>query len=218
ATRKLRSPGLDQPHQPRKKGEQTLLTHGPDQGAGSGSVNLNECHYYELPWPADVLRQNEYYSQLFSLKITLSYFVEPNPGKSAAVDPANYQSFGLRFVLKRPGETADQFRRRINSAEQVGQNNAPAVDDVGTWQFGSNSITAGSLHCDIWTGTGAQLASRNLICVKPVTGWWKARKNPEVCDQPARYALVLTLDSRGQEIDLHTPISTAIAQPVEIDL
>lgn len=182
------------------------------------SVVFNECHYYPLPWPRDVLEQCG--EQEFKLKITLSYFVEPNPGKSAAIDPQRYQSFGLRFDLKRPRETADQFRKRINAQERenplrAGPNAEP---DSGEWLLGPNSIAAGSLHCDVWRGTGAQLAARNMICIKPVSGWWKERRNREICEQQARYALIVTLTAPDAEIDLYTPIANLIEQGIAIEV
>lgn len=182
------------------------------------SVRANECHYYDLPWPAALLESEEYYDKQFSLKIALSYFVEPNPGKSAAIDPSNYQSYGLRFDLKRSTETTSQFKNRINKAERDGEERAPNAGETGQWLFGPNSISAGSLHCDVWTGTGAQLAKRSVLCVKPVSGWWKQRSNVEVCERSARYALVITIDSCGQEIDLHTPISVSIGKEIEVQI
>jgi len=184
----------------------------------NGNVVFNECHYYPLPWPRDVLEQ--YGEQEFRLKITLSYFVEPNPGKSAAIDPQRYQSFGLRFDIKRPRETATQFRLRINAQERADPRRAgpPAEPDEGEWMLGPKSISAGSLHCDVWSGTGAQLAARNMICVNPVSGWWKERRNPEVCEQQARYALIVTLTAPDAEIDLYTPISNIIDQGIAIEV
>ena len=58
------------------------------------------------------------YNETVELKLTLSYFIEPNPGFSANVDPQRYQSYGLRFDLRRKGETSTQFRRRVNAAER----------------------------------------------------------------------------------------------------
>lgn len=188
----------------------------PYRRSQSGAV-FNQCHYYPLPWPARTLE--EYHDQEFRLKLTLSYFVEPNPGKSAAIDPQRYQSFGLRFDLKRPLETTDQFKKRNNASEREDPRRAgqPAVQDDG-WILGPNGISAGALHCDVWRGTGARLAARNMICIKPVSGWWKERRNPDICEQRARYALIVTLTAPEAEIDLYTPISVLIEQPVEIDI
>jgi hypothetical protein len=49
------------------------------------------------------------------LKVALSYFVEPNPSFATNLDPARYQSFGLRFDLKRSRETIGNFNRRNNA-------------------------------------------------------------------------------------------------------
>jgi hypothetical protein len=188
-------------------------------GRKSYSVGFNECHYYPLPWPKALLEQ--YADNDFILKVTLSYFIEPNPGRAAAIDPQKYQSFGLRFDLKRSQETAIQFRTGINAEETLPPDVAAAArpNDSG-WQFGSSSISAGSIHCDQWVGSGARLASRDLICVKPVGGWWKERSRAEICEQQARYALIVTLASPEVEIDLHTPIAAEIMPevPVEIEV
>lgn len=184
-------------------------------GVKQSSVGLNECHYYPLPWPKAILEQ--YADQDFILRVTLSYFIEPNPGRAAAIDPQKYQSFGLRFDLKRADETEGQYRHWINAEEHppagIGKKRNP--DDAG-WVFGPTSIAAGSIHCDEWKGSGAKLASRDMICVKPVSGWWKERSKAEVCEQQARYALVVTLASPDVDIDLYTPISTAIQPEVEV--
>lgn len=188
----------------------------PYRRAQSGPV-FNECHYYPLPWPRRVLEEQA--DQQFRLKVTLSYFVEPNPGKSAAIDPQRYQSFGLRFDLKRPRETVNQFKERTNADERHDPQRAgyPAVQDEN-WVLGASSISAGSLHCDVWRGSGAQLAARSMICVKPVSGWWKERRTREVCEQQARYALIVTLTAPESEIDLYTPITTVIEQLVAAEV
>jgi hypothetical protein len=181
------------------------------------SIGFNECHYYPLPWPKALLEQHA--DNDFIVKVTLSYFTEPNPGRAAAIDPQKYQSFGLRFDLKRSEETEIQFRTGINAEEVEPPLLAAAgrPNDSG-WEFGPSSISAGSIHCDQWTGSGARLASRDLICVKPVSGWWKERSKVEVCEQLGRYALVITLASPNVEIDLYTPIVTEIVPEVPIEI
>lgn len=186
-------------------------------GVKYNSVGLNECHYYPLPWPKALLEQ--YADQDFVLRITLSYFIEPNPGRSAAIDPQKYQSFGLRFDLKRADETEGQYRYWINAEENppaaIGKKRNP--DDAG-WVFGPTSIAAGSIHCDEWRGSGAKLASRDIICVRPVSGWWKERSKAAVCEQQARYALVVTLASPDVEVDLHTPVMAEIAPQISVGI
>ena len=48
------------------------------------------------------------------LRVTLSYFVEPNPGNRGWVRRYSYSSHGLRFDVRRAAESTDHFRKRIN--------------------------------------------------------------------------------------------------------
>lgn len=182
----------------------------------ASSVRFNECHYYPLPWPKSLLEQ--YAEQEFVLRVTLSYFIEPNPGRAAAIDPQKYQSFGLRFDLKRADENEPRFRHRINASEDAPAAFRDSRSQDDGWVFGPSNVSAGSIHCDEWRGSGAKLAVRDMICVKPVSGWWKERRSTEVCEQVARYALVITLASPEVDIDLYTPIQTVITPQVEIEI
>ena len=185
----------------------------PYSRSGTG---MNECHFYSLPWPREALESLG--EQDVTLKITLSYFVEPNPGSSAAFDPYRYQSFGLRFDLKRRSETVANFAKRLNKQAWENPEDRPSKDDDrDRWLFGTQSMSAGSLHSDEWTGPAVNLLSRNFICIKPVGGWWKERAKADVRARKARYSLVLSLRSEDSEIDLHTPISTMIEAEVGVE-
>ena len=185
----------------------------PYSRSGKG---MNECHFYSLPWPRAALESLG--EQDVTLKITLSYFVEPNPGSSAAFDPYRYQSFGLRFDLKRRSETAVNFAKRLNKQAWEQPKDRPSTDaDGDRWLFGTQSMSAGSLHSDEWTGPAVNLLSREIICIKPVGGWWKDRAKADVRGRKARYSLVLSLHSQDSEIDLYTPISTMIEAEVGVE-
>ena len=185
----------------------------PYSRSGKG---MNECHFYSLPWPRAALESLG--EQDVTLKITLSYFIEPNPGSSAAFDPYRYQSFGLRFDLKRRSETAVDFAKRLNKQAWEQPKDRPSTDaDGDRWLFGTQSMSAGSLHSDEWTGPAVNLLSRNIICIKPVGGWWKDRAKADVRGRKARYSLVLSLRSQDSEIDLYTPISTMIEAEVGVE-
>ena len=171
--------------------------------------SMNICHFYSLPWPREALEGLS--DQDVRLKITLSYFVEPNPGSSASFDPYRYQSHGLRFDLKRRSETGQQFLKRVNKEAWDHPEERPrAQSDDGGWLFGPNSMSAGSLHSDEWTGPAVNLLTRDLICIKPVSGWWRNRASADVRAQRTRYSLVISLRSDDNEVDLHTPISNMI--------
>ncbi|MFT4077568.1 MAG: S8 family peptidase [Asticcacaulis sp.] len=116
-------------------------------------------------------------------------------------------------VVFEAGNREARFKRRIN-AEEAEPGGVSNVADDG-WKLGPRSISAGSLHCDVWTGSGAELAARNMICVKPVSGWWKERRTVAVHGQEARYALIVTLNCGEEELDLYTPIRTTIEQMID---
>ena len=83
-------------------------------GADGRSAVFNEMHYYDLPWPRAALEQLE--NDVVTMKVTLSYFVEPNLTGKAATRPETYRSFGLRFEMKKRTETDARFRSRISAS------------------------------------------------------------------------------------------------------
>lgn len=143
----------------------------------------------------------------------MSYFIEPNPGFSANVDPQRYQSYGLRFDLRRKGETLTQFQRRVNAAEREERRAATATPDDGRWMLGPDSISAGSLHCDVWSGPAVDLLGRDQLCIKPVGGWWRNRASANIVNKRSRYSLVVTLKGPSSEVDLYTPIAALVTVP-----
>ncbi|MBZ9776941.1 S8 family peptidase [Mesorhizobium sp. CO1-1-8] len=173
-----------------------------------GQRKFNECHYYDLPLPAAVLEQLN--NETVQLKVTLSYFIDPNPGFSANVDPQRYQSYGLRFDLRRRGETLERFRQRVNAAEREDGRAPPAHPDDDRWMLGPNSVSAGSLHCDVWTGPAIDLLGRDKLCIKPVMGWWRSRAARDIVNRRTRYSLVVTLKASDVEVDLYTPVRTIV--------
>ena len=206
-----------------------------------GTAKFHQLHLYPLPWPIQALEALG--EKRVELKVTLSYFIEPSPGQIAPKTPARYRSHGLRFDLQHPLENAAQFLVRINTravTEEADEDagtvdvaeptEEPADDEesIGTpkasdhrWRFGSNSRTtkaAGSLHCDVWTGPGAELAARRTLAVTPVSGWWKTRTPKQRYNSQARYALIMTLKSIDEDIDLHAEIDAAIAVRIAQDI
>lgn len=180
------------------------------------NIKFNEAHLFPLPWPIETLQDLD--EQLVRLKVTLSYFVEPNPRFSTAIDTARYQSFGLRFDLKRPKENFQNFLKRKNLQERIAGESAPKTSENNGWLLGEQQITVGSLHCNVWQGTAAELAGRNALWIYPVSGWWRERKSLKRFNSSARYSLVLTLETENQEIDLYTPTETQIAQMIGIQV
>jgi len=180
----------------------------------SASSGFEECHYYDLPWPRQALEALG--DEEVKLKITLSYFIDPNPGALASLDPYRYQSFGLRFDLRRRLESLDTFKKRVNADEREDPRRKPATQtDTDNWRF-PDAASSGSLHCNEWTGPAAWLLARNVLCVKPVGGWWKNRADKQTRQQKTRYALVVSVKTSRTDVTLHTDINAVVSGTVPI--
>jgi len=143
--------------------------------------------------------------------VTLSYFVEPNPSARGNSSKYHYPSHRLRFAVRRPLETVEDFQSRINAAvirEETGRVAAPADSN---WVLGESLRHRGSLHQDIWRGTAAELSNRGFIAVYPSNGWWRTRPAQERFNLPARYSLIVSIRSPETDVDLYTPIAQQIA-------
>ncbi len=187
----------------------------------NGSVQLGALNMHTLPWPRDVLIDNAGVS--VNLKVTLSYFVEPNPSRRGWQSKFRYQSHGLRFAVKGATETEQRFRQRINKLEreeaELGEMDAMSDPDGSNWSLGAQLRSRGSLHSDTWFGTAAQLSEKSEIAVFPVGGWWKDWTDAERAGSIARYALVVTLDVIDDvDVDIYTPIAVAIQAPVTVSV
>ena len=61
---------------------------------------FRDMHLHDLPWPHDVL---EGLGEMpVEMRVTLSYFIEPNPSRRGVRSRYRYESHGLRFDVKRP--------------------------------------------------------------------------------------------------------------------
>jgi hypothetical protein len=181
----------------------------------SGSTAASrEMKVYVLPWPAEVLTSLE--TEEVEMRVTLSYFIEPNPAESARNRKSRYGSHGLRFAVQLPDEDLNDFRKRINKAAREMEDPTQYVGDDG-WVLGPNLRDRGSLHSDIWRGPAADLARRASIAVYPVGGWWKDRTQLERYDSEARFALIVSISTRAVDldIDIYTPITNQIAIAIE---
>jgi hypothetical protein len=181
-----------------------------------GHGRMREMNLHNLPWPIDVLA--DLGSADVRLRVTLSYFIEPNPARRGWQRRYRYASHGLRFEVRRPTESNDDFRKRINQLALEEEEQRPrSQTDASEWQFGPEQRTTGSLHTDTWTGTAADLARRGVVGVFPVTGWWKERPDRDRSDQGARYSLVVSIDTSGLDVDIWTPVAQEIGIPITVE-
>lgn len=176
---------------------------------------MREMHLHDLPWPTDILADLGHAT--VRLRVTLSYFIEPNPGRRGWKRRYSYASHGLRFDVRRATETTDDLRKRLNQLALAEEERRPtSADDTGSWTLGPTLRTAGSIHTDIWEGTAADLANRGAVAVYPITGWWKDNRARDRSDLGARYALVVSIETPEQEVDIWTPVAQQIGVTVPI--
>ncbi|QYA13235.1 S8 family peptidase [Rhizobium sp. AB2/73] len=182
-------------------------------GADGRTGVFNEMHFYDLPWPKTALEQLE--NEIVTMKVTLSYFIEPNLTGKAATRPDTYRSFGLRFDMKKRTETSARFRSRISASQA--KDGTEADGETSCWLLGPKAIQAGSLHCDLWRGRAIDLAGHDAIAVYPVGGWWKSHVGQKRVADKARYALVISISAPGQQVDLYSEITTLVdAKEIEV--
>lgn len=179
---------------------------------GSSTVKTRDMNVHRLPWPREELAALG--DAQVSFRVTLSYFIEPNPGERGWTRRHRYASHSLRFAVKHASETLPEFRCRINKVARdeeeggLSGNNGSGDDN---WFLGPTIREHGSIHSDWWTGTAADLASRDAIGVFPVGGWWKEKGFLGRYDNAARYSLIVTIKVAGAEVDIYTPVANQIA-------
>ena len=179
-----------------------------------GAVKTRDMHIHAIPWPREVLQQLG--ETPVEMRITLSYFIEPNPARRGWTKKHRYMSHGLRFDVKTPTETLGQFRARINQAARDEELGNPTSSDAGDWLLGPDIRSLGSIHSDRWKGTAADLAERGFIGVYPVIGWWRERHQLGRWGKMARYSLVVTIKTPETVMDIYNPVATMIRPVVEV--
>lgn len=149
--------------------------------------------------------------------MTLSYFIEPYPGRRGWQTKHRYQSHALRFEVKGPTESLDEFRKRLNQSALDEEEKRPlsGADNDG-WYLGPRARDRGSVHSDILAGFAADIAERGTIAVYPVTGWWKELKKRDRSEHGARYGLVVSIETDEVDADIWTPIANQVGVPIVI--
>lgn len=176
---------------------------------------FKEMNLHDLPWPIQVLESLG--EAPVRLRVTLSYFIEPNPSRRGWNGRWAYPSFGLRFAVKRSEDNIATFRRRLN---QLARDDGRRPDRGGTengWLLGlTQQRRPGSLHTDIWTGDAVQLAQKGVVAVYPVSGWWKYRRALDQSHLGVHYSLVVSIET--PQVDVYTPVQQLIAAAATVEI
>jgi hypothetical protein len=180
------------------------------------TIKTREMNFHALPWPLEQLEALQ--DTQVEMRVTLSYFIEPNPSARGSTSKYHYPSHRLRFSVRRPLESVENFQARINAATVREEEGRVAVPADPEWLLGEGLRHRGSLHHDIWRGSAADLASRGFIGVYPANGWWRTRQAQERYGLPARYSLIVSIYTPGVDVDLYTPIEQLIAVQVAVPI
>lgn len=197
--------------------QDTLQPFNKPSAKASDDPKLNEMQLYQLPWPVEELRKLPPELDI-KLRVTLSYFIEPNPGRRGYRQRYSYQSHGLRFKVINPGQPMINFRAAINKiANDTVEDYQGVEGDKGGWLFGTNLKTFGSLHSDTWTGSAADLADMHTLAVYPVGGWWKYRAGEERWQNRVRFSLIVSIDVPDSEVDIYSEVESLIETSVQVE-
>ena len=186
----------------------------PYQLEGS-TVKYNEFHLYEIPWPEEVLRDIVAERDV-RITITLSYFIEPNPGSKQYSKSFSYHSHNLDFKLIKPTEDFGTFKRRMSAAANDSDDTESVDGTSEDWSIRESIRSKGSVKKDFLETNGADLSTRKYLAVYPKSGWYKSRKKLEKYNDSVRYSLIVTIETEDTNIDIYTPVANLIAAQVEL--
>ena len=183
-----------------------------------GSIKTKDVHFYNFPWPKETLQSMG--EAEVKIKITLSYFIEPNPGEKGYSTKYSYQSAALKFSLMPANDDPDNFMLSINNVPRNKIKEALGIDkNKGLpdgyfskktnipWDLGMNNIFKGSVHSNSCALTAADASNCEYVAVYPqASGWWKNLKKMNRFNDKMRYSLIVSLEVPENSADIYTEI------------
>ena len=145
------------------------------------------------------------------LKITLSYYIDPCPGAKGRLIKYSYQSVRLYFEVNRPEDTYEKFRRRVSGLGKEKRTD----NDSAKWNIGIQRRNQGSIISDSFEKTASEMAACKYISISPSGGWYRHRKSK--VDVVIKYALIVSLETPGQDIYTEIVQKVGIVNTLEID-
>ncbi len=76
------------------------------------TIKIRDMNFHELPWPKNELEALG--ATKVQMRVTLSYFIEPNPSARGSASKYHYPSHRLRFKVRHHQESEENFLARIN--------------------------------------------------------------------------------------------------------
>jgi hypothetical protein len=161
---------------------------------------------HELVWPSARLAELGDNTSV-RIRVTLSWFIEPDPGERGQRSRYKYQSHGYRFRMKRfPDDDCAYYVNRLlreakpedeedddTAGDEASEDTGVDSNDPG-WLLGPHVRYRGCIISDEWVGTALQAAGRNEICIYPVNGWWQDSKFQRLRrESPHPYSLLVSI-------------------------
>lgn len=167
-------------------------------GANGRSLALNEMVWHDLPWPSQALALLG--DTEVTLRVTLTYFSEPNPSSVTKGQASRYSSFKLAWLLKGAEESAADAIARVNTAERDGDWSKTELREEDRFLIGPRNNRRGTVHQDTWIGPASDLMLKDGIGVYPMKGWWgdKAAKAKRLRSIP--YSLIVSIETPETEV------------------
>jgi len=163
-----------------------------------------DVNFHRLPWPVETLVALA--DDDATVRVTLSYFIEPEPTRRGSAGRHIYPSHQLRFRMKGPAESQRTFEKNVTATALEEGEQIEGSDDAAGWLLGPRDRWKGSIHSDVWTGTAAQLAGRDSIAVFPALGWWRRKPHLGRWQRKVRYALAVSLEVPEATIDIYSMV------------
>ena len=184
----------------------------------NNNVVLGEMNWHELPWPQDVLAQLG--ADEVRLRVTLSYFVEPNPSRSTRQQANRYASAKLRFVLKGIDDNQGEAIARVNRLARGDEYETDQLDEYDRFEVGPANARRGSLHHDVWRGPASDLLHKNGVGVLPVKGWWGGRKRGDRWIRKMPYSLVVSIETVEAEAEaqIYQEVEAIVANEIGAEI
>jgi hypothetical protein len=177
-------------------------------------IKTRDMNLHTLPWPKEELESLG--ETKVQMRVTLSYFVEPNPSTRGVASKFHYPSCRLRFDVRRALESTEDFLARVNAAAILEEDEHQVSTKDPDWKLGEQNRHKGSLHQDIWEGNAADLASRGFLAVYPAMGWWRTRPKLERFNLPINYSLIVTIRTPETEVDIYNAVEQQLEVPAVI--
>jgi len=181
--------------------------------------SMKEMHFHKLPWPTEELKLLG--AVPVTLKVTLSYFIEPGPGEVGWKNKYRYPSCNLRFAVINANQSIEDFQKRVNVAMrgEDAKDKGDGTSGSERWYLGPENRDVGSIHSDFTENLNAvDLCDCNYIAVFPVIGWWRERAYLGKYDSKIRYSIIISLSTPEVDVDLYTPIITKIDNYIKVEI